>query len=222
MNKELLLSSLGSFGYPLFSSLAVDIVDVLNALIDSEDPRLLEGFPVVIANGALKNQKLDLQKLFNLIEKDSVKKKRLEKLLIVSSQLLTLENIDQSSDLSNLVKSLKTEYGNLLAKKEIDIGDGIALSAERLSNTFKRYTFDLKREKRIKERARDNQRRSFKQNSDLSKLFAHKQKDIVLKKYHGEPLTKTEQEYYSRTIKKKLAAMANKDLIKIAMSLTKR
>lgn len=222
MNKEHLLSSLGSFGYPIFSNLEIDTVDVLNALVESEDPRLLEGFPVVIASGALKNQKLDLRKLFNLTEKDSVKRMRLEKLLLTSSLLLTLESIDQPSDLASLARSLKTEHGDLLANKEINIGGGIALSTERLRNTFNRYTFGLKKEKRAKERAVDKQRRAFKRNLDLSKLFARKQKEIVLKKYHGESLSKTEQEYYSRVIKKKLEAMTNNDLRKIAMSLTKR
>ncbi|SHJ41327.1 hypothetical protein SAMN02745216_01614 [Desulfatibacillum alkenivorans DSM 16219] len=39
------------------------------------------------------------------------------------------------------------------------------------------------------------------------------------KKLEGDPLTKTEKEYYSRTVKKKAAALANSDLHSLARKL---
>ena len=36
------------------------------------------------------------------------------------------------------------------------------------------------------------------------------------------PLNKTEQEYFSRKVKKKLEAMTNKDVMKVAKALTKK
>jgi hypothetical protein len=36
------------------------------------------------------------------------------------------------------------------------------------------------------------------------------------------PFTKTEQEYYSRIVKKKLEALANSEIRKIASALTKK
>jgi len=57
---------------------------------------------------------------------------------------------------------------------------------------------------------------------DLGTLFAPKQKQIVLKKYNGETLNKTEQEYYSRKVKKKLEAMANSEVKKVIAALTKK
>ena len=56
----------------------------------------------------------------------------------------------------------------------------------------------------------------------LFKLFSPKQKELVLKKYNGEPLTKTEQEYYSRVVKKKIGALANSELRRIATVLAKK
>lgn len=41
----------------------------------------------------------------------------------------------------------------------------------------------------------------------LSTLFPRKQREIIEKKLAGQKLTKTEQEYYSRVIKKKLQAI---------------
>jgi hypothetical protein len=56
----------------------------------------------------------------------------------------------------------------------------------------------------------------------LSTLFSPKQKELVLKKYHGESLNKTEQEYYSRVVKKKIEALANSELRRIATALAKK
>jgi len=58
-------------------------------------------------------------------------------------------------------------------------------------------------------------------NLHLNTLFPPKQKELVLRKLNGEPLTKTEQEYYSRVVKRKLEALANSEIRKIATALTK-
>ncbi len=55
--------------------------------------------------------------------------------------------------------------------------------------------------------------------SQLSKLFSRKQKEIILKKLGGGKLTKTEKEYFSRTIKPKLAAIMNPDIQRIGALL---
>ncbi len=43
----------------------------------------------------------------------------------------------------------------------------------------------------------------------LDAFFTARQKEIIFSRLHRFPQSKTEQEYYSRTIKKKLKAMAN-------------
>ena len=92
---------------------------------------------------------------------------------------------------------------------------------ERLRNSLRRYATDLSRSESAREKERKKQQRSFELNLHLSILFSAKQKEIILKKLHGKPLTKTEQEYYSRTVKRKLEAVADSELRKIALSLTK-
>jgi hypothetical protein len=42
---------------------------------------------------------------------------------------------------------------------------------------------------------------------------------LVLKKLSGQHLTKTEREYYSRVVKKKLAAISNSEIQELAASL---
>jgi hypothetical protein len=53
----------------------------------------------------------------------------------------------------------------------------------------------------------------------LSQVFSPKQKDLFLKKLRGEKLTKTEKEYYSRVVKKKVLALANLELHRLARKL---
>ena len=53
----------------------------------------------------------------------------------------------------------------------------------------------------------------------LSQLLSPKQKELFKKKLDGLPLTKTEKEYYSRTVKKKVVALANAELHRQAQKL---
>ena len=46
----------------------------------------------------------------------------------------------------------------------------------------------------------------------MDEIFSAKQKELFLKKINGKKLTKTEKEYFSRVVKKKVLAMANPDL----------
>ena len=54
----------------------------------------------------------------------------------------------------------------------------------------------------------------------LSQIFSPKQKELFFKKLKGEKLSKTEREYYSRTVKKKVYALANTDLHRLAQQVT--
>ena len=51
---------------------------------------------------------------------------------------------------------------------------------------------------------------------DLSYFFTERQKQIIFRKVYGMELSKTEREYFSRSIKKKLVALSNSTLHKIA------
>ncbi|MFH1877188.1 MAG: hypothetical protein ABH883_00065, partial [Candidatus Omnitrophota bacterium] len=53
----------------------------------------------------------------------------------------------------------------------------------------------------------------------LSQIFSPKQKNLFFKKLRGEKMTKTEQEYYSRAVKKKITALSNSRLHKLAQKI---
>jgi len=227
MRREDLIFNLGRMGYALVRPETgkvkdYEVLELLDELADSEDSRLVEGFPVVLANCAQRDLKLNFRTLLSRHNSDSRKQQALEKLLLLSSTLLAQQGLDKPENLESLSKSLKAKYGDLLANDVVDLGNEVSLSNERLRNTLNRYAADLSTSKSTRDRAKNRQRRSFQLNYYLSTLFAPKQKELVLKKYHGEPLNKTEQEYFSRKVKKKLEAMTNKEVMKVAAAALTR
>ena len=62
----------------------------------------------------------------------------------------------------------------------------------------------------------DESFRGIKLNEHLNAFFTNRQKEIIFRRLKKLPLSKTETEYYSRTIKKKIKALTNANLIKLA------
>jgi hypothetical protein len=162
---------------------------------------------------------LDFTALLAKHKPRSRKRQNLEKLLLLSSDLLTQEGLDKPEGLEKVKKSFETKYGDLLANDVLTLDATTALSTERLRNTLRRYSSTLETSRSTRKREKDKQRRSFQLNYFLSTLFSPKQKELVLKKLNGEPLNKTEKEYFSRTVKKKLEALNNSEVRKVAKAL---
>jgi len=59
-------------------------------------------------------------------------------------------------------------------------------------------------------------------NEQLSIFFTERQKQLILRKVYDLPFTKTEREYYSRVIKKKLLALSSPLLYKLAYAILSR
>ena len=227
MKREDLVFNLGRLGYPLVTpeveELRVDqVVELLNELVDSRDSRLTEGFPVVLANCARRGMNLDFAALLSAYKPGSRKRRDLEKLLLVSSELLTHQGLEKPEGLEKVSASLKAKYGDLLAADLLSLGRKVSLSTERLRNALRRYSANLETSRSRRKREKDKQRRSFQLSYYLSTLFSPKQKELVFKRLNGEPLNKTEQEYFSRTVKKKLEALANPEVKKVAAALSKK
>lgn len=227
MKREELIETLARFGYTLIEPKPkkmsrLQIGALLEELAGSMDTRLIEGFPVVLANCAHRGIKLDWDALLAANARDRDKTRSLEKLLLLSWDLLDNEGLERPIGLESIVEPLRSRYGDLLASDRVELESGVSLSTERLRNAVRRYAADLPTSTSARERAHNRQLRSFQLNLHLSTLFPPKQKELVLKKLKGEAMTKTEQEYYSRVVKKKLEALADTDLRKIAVTLTKK
>lgn len=94
---------------------------------------------------------------------------------------------------------------------------GKALSCERVKLAFQRY---------FKPAARSlngflARKEELGLEYSLSRVFSPKQKELFLKKLKGEKFTKTENEYFSRTVRKKAMALADPELHRLARELLK-
>jgi len=220
MKKSDLIDSLAGLGFPLMipekKKSPEDISRILKELAMSDDVRLIEGFPVVLAYCICNGFELDMNLLISgtpeLLE-------NLEKLIWISAELLKKKDIELPEGLQAAVLKIKDKYDDLFSHEVILLNHGIHLSSERLHTIFLRYSEDLGKNGYLKQE-QEKQHEAFKLHLFLSRLFSPKQKEIILKKYKGEPLNKTEQEYYSRKIKKKLEAVCNKEVRKIAGIVT--
>lgn len=227
MNKEELIILLGKLGYRLFAPETAEIsgkkvLDVLRELPESPDSRFIEAFPVILANCAHQGIKVDMHDLLSRYEQDSLKKSNLEKLILVSSDLLSEEGLEIPRGLEDLIGPLRDKYGDLIEGEMLRLQGRRPLSIDRLRNALRRYAADIEKSESAREREKRNQLQSFRLNLHLSTLFPPKQKELVLKKLKGEKLSQTEREYFSRVVKKKLEALANNEVSKLAVRLTQK
>jgi hypothetical protein len=227
MNREELIAASGELGFRLLTPETKPlsgkrVLDVLEGLSGSEDSRLIEAFPVVLANSFHRGIRLDINDLLSRHDQGAQERTDMEKLILASLDLIAEEGLEQPDGLDRIVDSLRLKYGNLLEQEALEMGRNRSVSTERLRNTLRRYAADLDRSESALEREKNNQLRAFRMNLHLSALLSSKQKELVLKKLKGDPLSKTEREYYSRVVRKKLEALANSELHKIAATLIKK
>lgn len=202
---------------------------ILDALASSNDQALVIRFPAVLSICARNGVALNSHALFSKYWESSPKKQNLEKLLLISAELFDLEGIEAPKNLKKIASSLKAKYGTLLSAKMLPLSSGISISMRDIQNTLRDYTAKtkdamtaFKQGKLEQEPTRDILNRSADLQVHLRRLFSSKQKDLVFKKLNGKPFTKTEREYYSRVVRKKLASIANSEVSCIANRLTQK
>jgi aldehyde:ferredoxin oxidoreductase len=98
------------------------------------------------------------------------------------------------------------------------ICDGVEFSSERLKNMFKLYFGQESAKEDLKEAKFDLLALEY----SLSQIFTARQKELLSKRLDGLSLTKSEREYYSRAVKKKVVALANQDLQRLAQRILER
>ncbi|MFH1996731.1 MAG: hypothetical protein ABIJ27_07070 [Candidatus Omnitrophota bacterium] len=221
VNDANLSKRLKALGFPLFETdqKTEDVNRTLADVVKSHNLRFWEGFPVMLANSALKSR-FDHNKVIRYLKNPS-DRSCFNSLIVLSLALykaLGLVFTWSGSLYATLTARHKKEH-DLFIKKirkndELEFGH-YTISAERLKVTFKNYFTQsgqklnellLKKEELEVEYA-------------LSRVFSPKQKELFLKKIRGEYLTKTEREYYSRAVKKKVLALANPELHRLAGTL---
>ncbi len=191
----------------------------LAEVVKSKDTRLWEAFPVLLANAAQEYSFDNDQVLKNLRKRED--QENFQNLLLLSLALYQYYHL--SFVWSNqLKKQLSDQDAVRLRKFRNNIAHGDLFYVgkkrflpDRLFEIFNNYfEKDAEKTKQLKEKYED-----LSLEYALSQLFSPKQKELFKKKLKGEPLNKTEREYYSRAVKKKVSALANPDLHRLAQKL---
>jgi hypothetical protein len=202
---------------------------VLDALASSSDPALVVRFPVVLSICVRNGVSLNSHILFSKYWESSPKKKNLEKLLLISGELFDLEKIEAPQSLKKIVGSLKSKYGSLQSARRLSLSSGMTIPIQDLHDTLRDYTANIAKAAAQRtsgtlnrKSENDTARQAVELDACLDRLFSPKQKDLIFKKLNGELFTKTEREYYSRVVRKKLLAIANSQVSDIASQLTQK
>jgi len=220
MTDKNLLEKLAKLGYPLFETEKTgDANATLAETVQTKDIRLWEGFPIILANSAERG--VFDYKIVNRYLKKSDDKASLKFLLLISLALyraLGLKFLWADKIYKNLNKNDKKQL-NFLSNKFKENKNfnflGRSISCQRIKVIFNNY-FN-------KERSRLDELLAIKERLGLeyalSQIFSPKQKELFLKKLGREKLTKTEKEYFSRVVKKKVLALANSELHRLSQKL---
>lgn len=193
------------------------IIVILDALANAADAGIVVRFPAVLAICARRGLSLNYQALFSRYWETSPKRQNLEKLLLASAMVFNLQGLKSPKNLVEIAASLKPKYGNLLPGGKFELSNGLHITMRDLQHALKAYTAD-----RLKSRARpDNTPLSVSNTLDvyLDRIFSAKQKELIFKKQDGRRFTKTEREYFSRIVRKKLEAIANEEVVGLAREL---
>lgn len=198
-----------------FAFRSVDINKTLAEVVHSRDQRLWETFPGMLANAAEAgefNYKAAAAYLDDAGQNDL-------KLLIFAS-LGLFEGLGVKFKwtkelFADFPARLVNHYRDLFkGNSELVIGEVRLLPANLRESLLKRPKQAAKPVKRTVEAA---------EQLDLeiavSRIFTLRQKELFLKKLRRKKMTKTEKEYFSRVIKKKVQALANEDLHSLAKKI---
>jgi hypothetical protein len=190
---------------------------ILDALASSDDSALVARFPLVLAICARKGLELNSQALFSRYWESSPKRQNLEKLLLVSSELFKGLGLKPPENLQKIADSLKIKYADILPAGEFQLSNGMRIRIKELHDVLKYFGSQHATRPARQRSAKRFQPVSLDQY--LDRLFSPKQKELVFKKRDGIAFTKTEREYYSRTVRKKLEAIADEEVNAVSRRL---
>lgn len=220
MTEKSLFGRLSQLGLPLLETNdAFDVNQTLAEVVKTGDSRLWEGFPVLLIN-AVKDFRFAYEQILEQLD-NTEQRKAFHSLLQVALTLYDLHHLSFSwtKSLKDMLSENEKAYLKQL-RKELTSRDSFTLNGflfhpSRLKNAFELY-FEKDAEK---SRLQKEKHEELSLEYALSQVFSPKQKELFKKRLEGLPLTKTEKEYYSRAVKKKVVALANPELHRLAQRL---
>lgn len=220
MKKNNLAKRLSQLGFPLLeTSEEADANVTLADLVKSQDSRLWEGFPEVLAFSAemgMFNYNGTREHLASASEKlhfDLLLAMSLALYKTLNLKFAWASKLHQSFNEVNK-KQFEVYFKALKADRDLELVNH-SMSSQRLKTTFNNYF--KKGQRNLKDLLSLKEELGLE--LALSEVFSPKQKELFFKKLRGEKLTKTEKEYFSRVVKKKVLALANPDLHRLSQKL---
>jgi hypothetical protein len=217
MENKQLLDNMSRLGYPLLDpQVGFDVYATLAEVVRSDKGRYWEGFPVLLANVA-KEESFEYARVEAYLV-NAGEKERLKELFLLSLALYDLNKLNLkwvkslTAHLTSGEKEKVQSYREALVNNSPLKVNGTELEPERLKNVFKNY-FTLEAAETLDLGQRHEE---LSLEFAFSQLFSPKQKELFQKKLKGAPLSKTEREYFSRVVRKKVTALANSELHQLA------
>jgi hypothetical protein len=215
-----LLKRLSQLGFPLLEVTEEAEANVTLAdLVKSRDLRLWEGFSEVLAFSAEMGM-FDYNKTKEHLTNDP-DKLHFDLLLTMSLALYKALNLKFAwtnklyQPLDNKGKRrFEVFFEALKNNQDFHLGEYL-MSSQRLKTTFNSYF----RQERNNLKDLLSVKEELGLEYALSEVFPPKQKELFLKKLRNEKFTKTEREYFSRVVKKKVLALANPELHRLSQKL---
>lgn len=220
MIDDKLLKDVARLGLPMFEPEAeVDVPVTLAEVVRSHDLRLWEGFPALLASAA-ENYHFAPETLQRHLQ-DTEDRAIFQQLLRMSVAVYEFFHLSFAW-LAPLKEEFTPEdnisvkaWRQALQTNRWPAGQEQSCDPERVKRQFELYYAQRsERDRRSREKLE-----GFSLEFALSQVFSPKQKELFVKKLNGESMNKTEQEYYSRTVKKKVVALANTELHRLALKL---
>jgi len=190
---------------------------ILDALARAQDAALVSRFPAVLAICARRGIELGTANLLGRYWESNPRQQNLEKLLLVSCELFRREGITPPRNLEQIAESLKARHADLASADFLQLTNGPRVAIADMQAGLRIFAGDLRR--RSPSPPPEEHFGSAGLSELMDHLFSEKQKELVFKKVKGLHLTKTEREYYSRVVKKKLSAIANAEMQGLAATL---
>lgn len=214
-----LLAKVAALGFPLMEvGSETDANATLAEVVKSDELRLWEGFPVLLMRTA-ENGLFNYEAVKGRLTLEQ--QKTLDQLLLMSLVLYKALGLKFSwtaklyrqLPFGNMDRTFQGELAYFRSRGVFKFHNTV-MSAPRLKNALQNYFQESDNLSNVQ-----LQKENLGLEYALSQVFSPKQKELFLKRVRGEKLTKTEREYYSRSVRKKVTALANEDLHRLAKNL---
>ena len=213
MDKEILLRKAARLGFQDEATAGPNEANqTLAEVVKSLEPSLWEAFPVMLLNAAEAGE-FSYEAANACLEEEE--RKYLKLLIMMSLGLydsLGLTFPWREQLFGKLPARLISNFGKKLKSgTALELGN-VTLQAKKLTSSLAGY----KPKTGISPMSGEKSREESALEAALKQIFTERQKGLLFKRLNQEKLTKTETEYFSRVIRKKILALANEDLHRLA------